>query len=199
MDWNRSKTIGLASLRCPQCDGLGLVAGLKGTVNPCPCVLRKVFRICWNRFKFGRLEQMERGAPILNISGLGRRAHRQPGGFSFSLECYLADIAIVSRRALSADDFVFFEKAYLSGVDWKRAHEAVKMTRPQFMYVCKRLEPQLGKAFLDCEPFSLLPDQYFTRPAPGTRTPAFAAPLPTRTRIPLRPPLAPRQSLKRAA
>jgi len=84
MEWTRSTTIGLASLSC-QCGGLGLVGGRKGTVNPCPCGLRKIFRTCWNRYKFGRLEQMERGAPIVNIAGIGRRARRQPGAFSFTL------------------------------------------------------------------------------------------------------------------
>lgn len=197
MKWTRSDTLALASLSC-QCGGVGLLRGLKGTVNPCPCVSRKIFRTCWNRYKFGRMEQMERGAPILNCGGLGRRAQRQPGAFSFTLECYLADFVLVAKRVLSGDEFRFFSAAYLSGVDWKLAHGAVNMTRAQFMYVCKQMEPRLGRAFLECEPFSLLPDQYFTRPAPGTRTPAFPGKVAPRYQ-PLVPPLAQRQPLKRAA
>jgi len=199
MEWTRSETIGLASLRCPQCGGIGLVRALKGTVDPCPCVLRKVFRICWNRYRFGRVEQMERGAPIVNIAGLGRRAQRQPGAFSFTLECYLADFVLVAKRALSGDEFDFFSAAYLSGADWKRAHEAVGMNRTHFIHACNRVEATLGRAFSETQPFALFPlDAYFSRPAPGTRTPALPSKVPARYQ-PLVPPLAQRQPLKRAA
>jgi hypothetical protein len=197
MKWTKSDTLALASLNC-QCAGLGLVRGPRGENSPCLCVFRKVFRICWNRYRFGRLEQMERGAPIVNIAGLGRRARRQPGAFSFTLECYLADFTLVAKRVLSADEFRFFSAAYLSGVDPKLAHGAVNMTRAQFMYVCKGMEPRLGRAFLECEPFSLLPDQYFTRPAPGTLTPALPGFKPARYR-PLVPPLAAPAKLRKAA
>ena len=199
MEWTRSHTIGLSSLACGQCGGLGLVRALKGTVNPCPCVSRKIFRTCWNRYRFGRLEQMERGAPILNCGGLGRRAQRQPGAFSFTLECYLADFVLVSKRVLSDDEFRFFSAAYLSGVDWKRVHEAVGMTRANFIHASNRVEATLGRAFGETQPFALFPlDAYFSRPAPGTRTPACAAPRPAKSQ-PVRPPIAQRQPLKRAA
>jgi len=198
-EWTRSETIGLASLRCPQCGGIGLLRGLKGTLDACPCVLRKVFRICWNRYRFGRLEQVERGAPIVNIAGLGRRARRQPGAFSFALECYLADFVLVAKRALSADGFGFFSAAYLSGADWKRAHEAARMNRTHFTHVCNRVEATLGRAFSETQPFALFPlDAYFSRPAPGSRTAAFPGKVPARYQ-PLVPPLAQRQPLKRAA
>ncbi len=199
MKWTRSYTIGLSTLACGKCGGAGLLRGLKGTVDPCPCVLRKVFKIVWKRYTFGRLEQRERGAPILNCSGLGKRAHRQPGGFSFDLECFLADFVLVAKRALSADEFRFFSAAYLSGADWKRAHESVGMNRAHFIDVCNRVEATLGRAFSETRPFALFPlDAYFSRPAPGSRTPVFPATRPARP-IPLVPPLAQRQPLKRAA
>jgi hypothetical protein len=142
---------------------------------------------------------MERGAPIVNCGGLGRRAQRQPGAFSFTLECYLADFVLVSKRALSADEFDFFRAAYLSGVDWKRAHEAVGMNRTHFIHACNRVEAMLGRVFSETRPFALFPlDAYFSRPAPGTLTVAFPPFRPARYQ-PLVPPLAQRQPLKRAA
>ena len=199
-EWTRSETIGLASLRCPQCGGIGLVRALKGTVAPCPCVLRKVFRICHSRFKFGRYEQMERGGhPIVNVAGLGKRAQRQPGGFTFALENYLSDFVLVAKRVLAIEDFRLFKRAYLSGVEWNRAHEAVGMNRTHFIHVCNRVEAALGRAYSETQPFALFPlDAYFSRPAPGTRTIAFPATRPARPK-PLVPPLAQRQPLKRAA
>jgi len=199
MEWTRSETIGLASLRCPQCGGIGLLRGPKGTLDACPCVFRKVFRICWNRYKFGRHEQMERGAPIVNVARLGRRAQQQPGAFTFTLECYLADFVLVAKRALSADEFEFFSTAYLSGVDWTRVHEAVGMNRTHFIHVCNRVGATLGRAFSETQPFALFPlDAYFSRPAPGTRTTALSGKVPARYQ-PLVPPLVQRQPLKRAA
>ena len=106
---------------------------------------------------------------------------------------------LVTKRALTGDKFRFFSAAYLSGVDWKRAHEAVGLNRPHFTQVCNRLEATLGRAFGETQPFALFPlDAYFSRPVPGTRTPALPGKVPPRYQ-PLVPPLAQRQPLKRAA
>jgi hypothetical protein len=131
-------------------------AGTQGLNAPCPCVLRKIFRVCWNRYRFGQLEQAERGAPVVNISGLGKRVQRQPGGFTFALECYLADFILTVRRTLSADELAFFETAYLSGVDWARAHGPLNMDRSRFIHACYRLEATLGKALRETQPFRLI-------------------------------------------
>jgi len=106
---------------------------------------------------------------------------------------------LVSKRVLSDDEFRFFSAAYLSGVDWKRAHEAVGMNRANFIHACNRVEAALGRAFGETQPFALFPrDAYFSRPAPGTQTPALPGFKPARYK-PLVPPLAQRQPLKRAA
>lgn len=199
MIWTRSETLGLASLRCPQCGGLGLVRGTLGKDTPCPCVLRKIFRVCWNRYRFGQLEQLERGAPIARMTGLGKRAQRQPGGFSFALESYLADFAIIAKRTLSDDELRFFTIAYLSGMDWKQAHGPLNMPRSQFVHACYRLEAKLGRAFRETAPFPIFPlDEYFSRPAPGKRTLAFPGTRPARYQ-PLRAPLAKLPWVKLAA
>ena len=190
MAWTRSATLGLASLSCAQCDGMGLVRGTLGKDAPCPCVLRKIFRVCWNRYRFGQLEQIERGAPIVRMGGLGKRAQRQPGGFSFALESYLADFVLIAKRTLSDDEFQFFTIAYLSGMDWKRVHGSLNIPRTNFLRTCYSLESRLGRAFRETAPFPIFPlDEYFSRPAPGKRTVAFPGTRPARYQ-PIRPPLA---------
>src|SRR5262245_9457145 len=50
MEWTRSETLALAMHNCTQCHGSGLRIGRKGAVGPCNCVLRAIFRICYDRF-----------------------------------------------------------------------------------------------------------------------------------------------------
>jgi len=180
MEWTKSETLALASLRCPQCCGLGLVRGPLGVNAPCQCVLQKIFRVVWNRYKFARLDQ--RGTPIHNVSGLSKGARRQPGKYAYLLEEFIADFELIAARTLTEDEFRMF----------KRLDSLSTYTR-------NKLEAKLGRAFRETEPFALFPlDAYFSRPAPGTRTPALPGKVPARYQ-PLVPPLAQRQPLKRAA
>jgi len=46
MEWTRSETLALAMHNCAQCHGSGLRLARKGTLSPCNCVMRAIFRIC---------------------------------------------------------------------------------------------------------------------------------------------------------
>ena len=50
MEWTRSETLALALHNCTHCHGAGLRLTGKGLLTPCNCVLRSIFRICWDRF-----------------------------------------------------------------------------------------------------------------------------------------------------
>jgi hypothetical protein len=50
MEWTRSETLTLAMPQCTQCRGSGLRLARKGVLTPCNCVLRGIFRICYDRF-----------------------------------------------------------------------------------------------------------------------------------------------------
>src|SRR3954454_11854218 len=58
MEWTRSETLALAMHNCTQCHGCGLRLRNIGDWTPCNCVLRAMFRICYDRFR--RCSEQER-------------------------------------------------------------------------------------------------------------------------------------------
>jgi hypothetical protein len=51
MEWTRSETLALAAPACNMCLGLGLRIGRNEATNPCNCVLRAIFRACFEQFR----------------------------------------------------------------------------------------------------------------------------------------------------
>jgi len=48
---DESETLALAAPGCNICLGLGLRIGRSNSINPCNCVLRAIFRTCFERFR----------------------------------------------------------------------------------------------------------------------------------------------------
>lgn len=51
MEWTRSETLAQAAPGCNTCLGLGLRIGRHETTHPCNCVLRAIFRACFEHFR----------------------------------------------------------------------------------------------------------------------------------------------------
>ena len=88
MDWTRSETLALALHNCAHCHGAGLRLTRKGLFMPCNCVLRSIFRICWDRFV--RCATQERSVSRVSLephvgrsrpSTWGRKDEEYHGGF----------------------------------------------------------------------------------------------------------------------
>ncbi len=182
MEWTRSDTLALASNRCTTCHGLGLIQTRRGKNNPCHCVLRAIFRACYNRFKYCATKEKYMSRVTLSFTP-GR--HRT---FTYGRkdEEYVADFILVSRRTLTPEEYRIFKYHFLLGADWKLCCRKLNMSRGNFFHAVYRIEEKLGRVFRELEPYSLFPlDEYFSttirrsaRPVlPPTPTPPAAQPL----------------------
>lgn len=177
MLWNRSETIALASVKCPHCQGLGLCRGRGNTHVPCACVLRAIFRACFNRFRSSVMK--DKGASAVNPEriGTGKASHIM---FGRKTEEYIADFTLACQRTLTESEYRIFRYAYLLGADWKLCHRFLNMPRAHFMVYTSRIEAKLGRAFRECAPYPLFPlDEYFS---PSVRGAAVAPCTPPDTR-----------------
>jgi hypothetical protein len=161
MDWTRSETLALAMHHCAQCHGSGLRLAKKGAA-PCNCVLRAIFRICWDRFV--RCVTQERHLSRVSLEPhLGRS---RPSTWGRKDEEYIADFCLVSRRALDDFEHRIFRYHFILGADWKLCARKLKLDRGNFFHAIYRIEQKLGRTFRELEPYPLFPiDEYFQGPS----------------------------------
>lgn len=158
MQWDRSKTIGLAKICCSFCHGYGLRFARKGKQAPCECVFRSIFRICYNRFR-----ECAEKAPHTSTVTLefcqGKEGYRT---YSRKREEYMADFCLVSQRLLDPAENRIFRIHFLLGADWKLCCRQLGMDRGTFFHMVYRIEKRLGRAFAELEPYALFPlEEYF--------------------------------------
>jgi len=183
-NWNRSEVIGLARERCMHCHGNGMRHGGKGpTGQPCNCVLRAVFRACYNRFR--QCATREKHFGRVRLEHVGGQDRRQSWGMKD--EEYMADFMLTAQRALTAEDFRLFRFHFLLGADWKLCCRQMKIDRGTFFHSVYRMQQRLGRVFRELKPYSLFPlDEYFGGALKGV-TPCTVRMMPRPNQ--LRPPL----------
>jgi hypothetical protein len=181
MEWTRSETLALAMHHCTQCHGSGLRLGKKGACTPCNCVLRAIFRICYDRF----VRCVEQEKHLSRVSLEPHVGRNRPSTWGRKDEEYIADFCLVSRRALDESEHRLFRYHFLLGADWKLCARKLGIDRGNFFHAVYRIEQKLGRMFRELEPYPLSPlDEYFHGPSrmgPGT------AAFPRRTEVPSRP------------
>ena len=187
MEWNRSKTLVLASMKCPACTGLGMYKG-----QPCDCVTRAIFRTCWGRFR--DCSGKDKGGPVaVNLERLGKTAAKGPlnrTAFGWPSFEYLADFYLIAKRTLTEAEWDIFRFHYLLGANPELCQRCLRISKEDLQDACKRIEVALGRAFGETEPFGLYPlDEYFSPKPHGSKTVAFPGTKAARYQ-PLRPPLA---------
>jgi len=163
MEWSRSETLALALHNCTQCHGSGLRLDRKGShLHPCNCVLRSIFRICYDRFL--RCVQQERHLSWVSLEPHAGR--QRPMTWGRKDEEYIADFCLVARRTLDDAEHKLFRYHFLLGADWKLCARQLKMDRGNFFHAVYRIEQKLGRVFRELEPYSLFPlDEYFHGPS----------------------------------
>jgi len=162
MEWSRSEALALAMHNCTQCHGAGLRLGRKGALAPCNCVLRAIFRICYDRFV--RCATQERY--VSRISQEPHAGRSRPSSWGRKDEEYIADFCLVSRRTLDESEYRLFRYHFLLGADWKLCARKLGLDRGNFFHAVYRIEQKLGRVFRELEPYSLFPlDEYFHGPA----------------------------------
>src|SRR5215467_11667845 len=97
MEWTRSETLALAMHECTQCHGSGLRLARKGALSPCNCVLRAIFRACYQRFV--KCASQERHLSKISVEPHAGRQRTSTWGRKD--EEYRADFCLVTRRTLT--------------------------------------------------------------------------------------------------
>jgi len=189
MEWTRSETLALAKHNCTQCHGSGLRLGKMGSLSPCNCVLRAIFRICYDRFV--RCATQE---PYLSRISVEPHVGKQRAAtWGRKDEEYIADFCLVSRRNLDDFEHRLFRYHFLLGADWRLCSRKLGIDRGTFFHAVYRIEQKLGRVFRELEPYPLFPlDDYFhgasrfgMAPQPRPRVASGPSGLPERLRFPV--------------
>jgi hypothetical protein len=186
MNWTRSETLALAMHNCTQCHSSGLRIGKKGVTAPCNCVLRSIFRICYDRFV--RCVTQERHLSRVSVEPHAGRS--RPSTWGRKDEEYIADFCLVARRNLDNFEHRIFRYHFLLGADWKLCARKLGIDRGNFFHAVYRIEQKLGRVFRELEPYALFPlDEYFNGPSrigPAQSSTRLASPpIPVRLQFPI--------------
>lgn len=165
-EWTRAETLGLSSAGCTQCLGLGTIRGQRSS-RPCGCVLRKIFRLCFDRFRSVGVEQanpsrVALGGPLAERAERGAKTVRRSSSYGFPGEEYRADFLLIARRALDDEQYKAFRLHWLLGADYRLCCAKLQIDRGTFFHLVYRIEQLLGRALAETRPYPLWPlDQYF--------------------------------------
>jgi hypothetical protein len=127
-------------------------------MTACDCVLRTIFRICYNRFRDCVNKEKNLSRVTLEIhSGPNRRAT-----WGRKDEEYIADFLRMAERSLTPEQYRIFRYRYLLGADWKLCARKLDMDRGTFFFMLYRIQVRMGHVFAETKPYGLYPlAEYF--------------------------------------
>ena len=191
MEWTRSETLALAAPGCSTCLGLGLRTGRHEATHPCNCVLRAIFRACFDYFR--DCVSREKYISRVTLDPVPGKDHK--GSWGRKSEEFAADFCLISKRILTEHEYGIFRYHFLLGADWKLCCRKLRMDRGNFFHAVYRMEQKLGRVFRELEPYSLYPiNDYLHGPVKGV-----TSCLSDNKVVPIRPPLRATQDLPRTA
>lgn len=158
MEWNQSDVLALAMEQCTSCKGYGLRPSRNESKAVCNCVLRSIFRACFERFKTSMARKDSISRPNLQhtASPHGKRSWGRKD------EEYVADFLLVTKRTLTEAEYKIFNYHFLLGADWKLCCRKLKMEKGIFFHLLYRMIAKLGRTYADLQPYGLYPLQdYF--------------------------------------
>ena len=135
MTWDHKETAGLARQTCRYCDGEGL-RGRRYDPQPCNCVLRNIFRLCYRRFR--RCVTSERTLSKVCLTQYsGKDRNRR---YERLVEDYIADFCLISKRFLDEFEYRVFKAHFLLGADWHLCCRQLKVDRGEFFHAVYRID-----------------------------------------------------------
>jgi hypothetical protein len=181
-DSRRSDLIALALPSCVHCGG----SGLRSAEGVCLCMERSVFQIVMRRYR-DITEGEEFIAPLsLENAGTGPKGLVRVGR---PHEEFLADVCLIAKRTLDAQEYNVFRFHFLLGADWKLCCARLKIDRGTCFHAFYRVEAKLGRAFRTTQPYALFPlGAYFYGVVRGRKTAACEVDEPAPPQ-PLQPPV----------
>ena len=157
-EWTRSDTLPVADHTCSLCYGLGLRGGRIDAIQPCNCVLRAIFRRCFQRFEACCTK--EKSLSRVTLDSASPRNRRMIWGRKD--EEVMADFLLVSKRTLKPDEHRIFRLHFLLGGDFRVCCKHLKIDKGTFFHAVYRIEQKLGRVFRELKPYPLYPlDEYF--------------------------------------
>lgn len=161
--WPREIALALADPRCGRCRGLGMVLmrheGRDVQMKPCSCAARRAFRDVMRRYRALAARSGMHSKAIFNEVGSGTRRAR---AYARPVEEFLADVEIVIRRTLSADDLRLWRLRHVAGGTIGTAATALELAWGTAQWRVYRLEELAGRAFVETRPHAVWPvEQYF--------------------------------------
>lgn len=153
MEWNRSEILAMAAVKCAHCGGEGLRPKTQGKPAPCNCVLRGIFRACFERFSQCANQDFNQSR-ISPESGASRQAG---GSWGRKNEEYVADFLLMAKRTLTEDEHRIFRYHHLLGADWRLCCRKLAVDKGTFFHSLYRLQQKLGQALAETEPYALFP------------------------------------------
>ena len=174
-EWPRGDLLGLSAPTCNICIGLGFYLGRHQTKVVCKCVLRQVFRSCYNKYKklAGDFPQFNaRHISQINFINVGQyMKSAKIGIWGRKDEEFIADFFLISKRTLNGRrefsdeetiEWRIFKYHFLLGAEWKFCCQKLKMDRGNFFHAIYRIEAKLGEVFKTLKPYPLYsPNSYF--------------------------------------
>jgi hypothetical protein len=111
--WERGDTIALASMRCHDCEGVGLCTNARGEELPCSCVFRAIFKACYREFR--TRADSRKGPGIIRLEHASGPSGRSLYGHKN--EEFIADFTLISKRTLNESEWRIFRFRYLLGAE----------------------------------------------------------------------------------
>jgi hypothetical protein len=180
----------MSNIKCATCHGYGLRPGRNKREVPCNCVLRAIFRACYERFHGCFACDRHLSRVEMEYSD-GKDTSRV---YSRKNEEYIADFCLVSRNALTPLEYEIFKLHYLSGGEWSHCCRRLGINRGTFFYTAYKLEQKLGRVFRELQPYALFPlYEYFGGRAANRME--ICPPKPRRSKV-IRPPVAEREAMR---
>ncbi len=158
--WEPGVCLSLAREGCTHCDGLGMSNRRGYTNQPCNCVLRKVFRVCFGKY---RVIQMDASMSQARMERIGL-SNESRFVFGRKQEEFAADFFLISQRVLKTLplQWAIFRAHWLQGQDWKACSKRFGMDRGTFFHEVYRIQSRLGRAFCEVKPYAIYPlGEYF--------------------------------------
>lgn len=154
------------------------------STSPCDCVLRSIFRICYERFREYASSESRITSVSLEIhSGPNRR-----GTWGRKEEEYVSDFLLIAKRTLTEEEYRLFRYHFLLGADFRLCIRKLGGDRGSFFNSVYRVQKKLGRVFAELEPYGLFPlSDYFY----GAHRPEMvgATPVANTKVVPIRPPV----------
>src|SRR5579884_653043 len=159
--WDNGETLALAESRCQFCKGLGvvLVGEIAPVRQPCTCVLRRIFRLCYSHFQeCAGLDGFPAGVSMSGPHGSRRYSYgRKQAEFA-------ADFCTVARRVLGPAEHRLFRRWFVYGNQIGAPVD--QATRKRFYLAIRGIEIKLGRAFRELQPYCLFPiAEYYGGPS----------------------------------